>query len=75
MLYFSENLNFSKISIFLNMNQHLFCNMLKKMDKKSNDFLDSSNSPRLKILLVPKQRKERIVCPQTIELKILRPFF
>ena len=55
MLYFSENLNLSKISIFLNMNQHLFCNILKKMDKKSNDFLDSSNSPRLKILLVPKQ--------------------
>ena len=75
LLYFFAKLNLSKLPRFLYMNQQLTCNKLKKMDQKSNEFLDSSNSPKLKILLVPKQRKERIVCPQTIKLKFLRTFF
>ena len=51
------------------MNQQLSYNILRKMDEKSNEVLDLSNSLKLKIFLVPKQRKERIVCPQTIKLK------
>ena len=54
MLYFSAKLNLSKLLRFLHMNKQSSCNILRKMDLKSNEFLDSSNSPKLKILLVPK---------------------
>ena len=40
MLYFSAKLNLSKLPRFLHMNQQLSCNILRKMDYKSNEFLD-----------------------------------
>ena len=43
MLYFLAKLNLSKISTFLHINQHLSCNMLKKMDSKSNEFFGLIN--------------------------------
>ena len=41
MLYFFTKLNLSKLPRFLYMNQQLTCNKLRKMDYKSNEFLDS----------------------------------
>ena len=38
MLYFHAKLNLSKISTFLHTNQHLSCNMLRKMDKNLMSF-------------------------------------
>ena len=42
MLYFPAKLTLSKLSTFLHTIQHLSCNMLRKMDEKSNEFLGSS---------------------------------
>ena len=61
--------------MFLHMNQNLSCKILQKNGLKSNEFLDSSNSPKLKILLILKQREERIVCPQIIELDFFKDIF
>ena len=44
MLYFYAKLNLSKLPRFLYMNQQLSCNKLRKMDKKSNEFFDSSTT-------------------------------
>ena len=70
-----QKLKLSKISIFLHMNLYLSCKIFQKNGLKSNEFLNSSNSLKLKILLVPKQREERIVCPRIIELYFKGHFF
>ena len=51
MLYFPAKLNLSKISTFLYTNQQLSCNMLRKMDLKSNQFFDSLMPFTINLLL------------------------